>query len=143
VFGQALGVAWPDTPDVLDGADSQRLITDLPIREVEHAIASFGQPVGELGQCLGGADADAVGDSRPAMDALAQFVGESLLVRDSGQVQEAFVDGIYLHPRDRSGLIAVPGGQHDVPILWLDGAVDDEDVSITMPAIIIDQPSAR
>lgn len=61
------------------------------------AFGAFGDGVGQFGQGLGGADADAGRDADPLEDAPADGAGApDQITGDAAQVDEAFVDGIDL-----------------------------------------------
>jgi len=61
------------------------------------AFGAFGDGVGQLGEGLGGADADASRDADPLVDASADLPSAAHQVAgDAAQVNEAFVDGIDL-----------------------------------------------
>lgn len=63
------------------------------------ALGAFGDVVGQLGQGLGGGDADAVRDADPFLDARADLAGAQREVAgDAVQVDKAFVDAVDLLP---------------------------------------------
>ena len=70
------------------------------------AFGAFGDVVGQLGQGLGGGDADAGRDADPAVDARADLAGaQGQVAGDAVQVDKAFVDAVDLLP------VAEAGGQ--------------------------------
>ena len=87
----------PDVPDghVADGAHQFRPAQAGQVADPLQARQGFGQVIGQFGQGLGGADADAGGDADPAQHALADSRADvAARAGQAGQVQEAFIDGI-------------------------------------------------
>ena len=98
--GQHGRVPAPDAPHVLQADAVQQRLRIGTGREIEHPVQGrllLGRPVGQLGQGLGGADADGNRDAGPAAhrlpDAAAVLGG---IPGQAGQVEEGLVDGIHL-----------------------------------------------
>ena len=125
--------AWANTPDFAHLCCSQQRaafgfadgaqVADLRmVRGVAagFALGAFGDGVGELGQGLGRADADASRDADPLVDAGADFLGALYQVTgDAVQVHKAFIDGVGLLPVTQ----ACGQGHHAVAHVAVQGEV--------------------